>query len=56
MSTATVSGLTLILFNIILVNFILVTFGWALAGFQTLYNDHKREKRDQEYHQKRMSE
>lgn len=61
MDTTTVSALTEVLVNILLGSFSVLTLCWAIAGVQTLINDHKREKREEEsakrdleYHEQRM--
>ena len=59
-STVMVSSL---LCNILIGSFSIVVLTWAAVGIQTLFNDHKEEKRkeasearDLEYHEKRMKE
>lgn len=63
MDGTTVSVLTEALVNILLGCFSITTLCWAFAGVQSIINDHKREKReeeraknDAEYHEKRMQE
>lgn len=61
MDTTTVSVLTEVLVNILLGSFSVLISCWVIVGVQTLVNDHKREKREEEsakrdleYHEQRM--
>ena len=56
MEATTVSALTEALVNILLGTFACFTICWTLTGVQIFFNDRKREKRDEEYHAKRMEE
>lgn len=63
MDTTTVSALTEVLVNILLGSFSITVLCWAFAGVQSILYDRRREKRemerdkrDAEYHQKRMEE
>ena len=63
MEGSTVSAVTELLVNILIGSFSLATLSWVFVGIQTLINDRKREKREQErekrdaeYHLERMKE
>ena len=50
----TVSVLTEILVDFLLGCFSLAMIAWTVVGVQTVISDYRREKRDSEYHDKRM--
>ena len=56
MEATTVSALTEALVNILLGSFSVAIISWVCVGFQTFFYDRKREKRDEEYHAKRMED
>jgi len=63
MDGTTVSALTEALVDILLGCFSLSVLSWVAVGIQTIINDHKRERReeesarrDAEYHEQRMKE
>lgn len=56
MEATTVSVLTEALVNILLGSFSVAIISWVCVGLQTFFYDRKREKRDEEYHAKRMED
>ena len=51
-----VSAVTELLVNILISSFSLATLVWVFVGAQTFINDRRTEKRDAEYHEKRMKD
>lgn len=56
MDTATVSIVTEVMTNILLGCFSLAILSWGVVGIVSIINEHRREKRDKAYHEKRMKE